>query len=255
MATSEEGSLNIVDITSSQMGKISGINTNVGINTKAMSGRLEYDASGFSGTKVLTETQSHNSQINISGAKAGAMTLEIDDDVKQGFWVRDETSDTDATTFRPTGGSGVVLPKNRWIYVRARTATIDHVGGWTDDSEAGALAFAGNYQVVSGRELKIYKEDGEADAAGGLVQLQGAVESSSGAPVAADTIVTLPVGYRPGYAIGFVCLADPATAALAQPVAIEITTGGAVILRSLLGWTPLANKPIDLSGISFFAEN
>ena len=255
MATSEEGSLNITDITTAQINKVPGFNTNVSKDTKAVAGRLEFDAAGLSGTQVLTETQSTNGQINISGAKAGTMTLEIDDDIKQGFWVRDETSDANATTFRPTGGSGVVLPKDRWIYIRARAATIDHVCGWMDDSEAGALSFAANYQVDAARPLKVRKNGQDPNAVGGMVHLEGAVEETTTNPVAGDTIVTLPQYYRPSHAVGFTACANPGTS-LGNEIVIEIQTSGAIILRSLRGWGgSRINVPIDLSGICFFSGN
>lgn len=255
MATTEEGSLNIVDVTTAQMAKIPNLNTNIGKNTKAIAGLLEYDATGLSGTQTLTETQTNNGHINITGAKSAAITLQIDNDIKQGIWVRDNTSDAGSITFRPTGGTGIKLPRGRWIYVRPMASTMAQVGGWVDFYHAGALSFAANYQVTAGRELTLYKEDGEAAALGGLIKLQGCVEETTTPPAAGDTIVTLPVGYRPGHTVAFVVPAEPGSAANVDTVAIEITTAGAVILRSVLSWTAAVNVPIDLSSVSFFAEN
>lgn len=256
MASTETGELNTNQVTTGQDQKVATINETDASLEKALLGYLNFDAAALSGTQVLTESQSRNALINIVGALGGAMTLELDADLDKEWLVRDQSTGA-AVTLQRTGESGVTLPKNRWVFVKAGVpgVNLEHVGGWQDDTEAGALSFAANYQVVSGRELKLYKEDAEPSEAGGLVLLTGAVEETTTNPVAGDTIVTLPAGYRPLHAVGFVALAEPASAANAQPVAIEVQTSGAVVLRSLLGWTPATNAPIDLSGVSFMAGN
>lgn len=258
MATTEEGDLNIIAVTNSQNNKPQSFNGHVSRLEKAATGMILFDAGGLSGTQVLTEAQSEDNAINIFGSKSSTMTLEVSDLIKQDFMIRDETTDANAVTFQPTGGSGVVLPKNRWIRVRVRTSTVEHMGGWMDESEAAALSFAGNWRVVSGRALTVSKSDGEAGAAGGLVHLQGAVENASGGPPAAgNTIVTLPAGYRPAHTVAFVVVAEAETPANADAILVEITTGGAVIILNLgaAPWTAADLAAIDLSGITFFAGN
>jgi hypothetical protein len=255
MADIEIGELGIVPVTSSQIGKVSSFNGHETSLLKSTAGLLYLDAEGLSGTEVLTETYSKNGHIQIQGALAGDLTVELDASIRQAFWVVD-VSTGGVVTMKPTGGTGIILPKNRWVnYFATQSYFTKNVAGWASAAQAPALSFAANYQVVAARPLKIRKAGASNATAGGRVTLEGCVEETTDAPAAGDTIVTLPALYRPSYAIGAVCLADPATEALAEPVAIEIQTDGTVILRSLLNWTPLVDKPIDLSGISFFVGN
>ena len=256
MATAEEGSLNIVPVTTSQNNKINSFNGQITRIEKAAVGSLKFDAGGMSGTEVLTDAYTQNGLLDIQGALAGDLIIELEPLIQQSFWVRNRTTGGYSLTIQPTGYSGSVMPPERWIlYTAVPTHFAQALIGWQDPANLAALAFAANYQVVSGRALSVYKNGADAGRDGGVIHLEGAVEETTSAPAAGDTIVTLPLHARPVHVVGFVVLADSATAALAEPVAIEIQTSGAVILRSLLNWTPLVNKPIDLSGISFFVGN
>lgn len=257
MADTFEGSLNTSQVTTSQTGKVADFNTTDGQLETALVGRMTLDAAGLSGTRTLTEVESQNSMIDVINSKAGALTITIDTDIEQSYWVRDLTTDGANVIVKVAGGSdNRVLPKNRWTLIRARAAgSIEQLVGWQDSSLAPALVFGTNYQVVSGRELRIYKNGNDPFHAGGRITLEGSVEKIVAVPAAGDTMVTLPADYRPEYTVAFAVTAEPGSAANVDFVAIEITTAGLVILRSLLAWTSAINVPIDLSGVSFFAAN
>jgi hypothetical protein len=220
---------------------------------------MAIDAEGLSGTRTLTEFESRHGILNIDGSKAGGLTVEIDNDIKQSYWLRDLTTDGADVIVKPVGGTDdLVLPGNpegRWTLVRTRAATMEQMAGWQDFTLAPGLVFGGAYQVTSGRALKIYKDGADPVDAAGRVTLEGAVEETTTVPAAGDTIVTLPAGYRPAHTIAFAVLAEPASAPNVDVVIVEITTAGLVILRSLLAWTTAINVPIDLSGVTFFAAN
>ena len=255
MATSEQGDINTAAATTGQNNKLSTLNGNDDALEKATLGILFYDADGQTGTQILTESQSQNNFIRISGALTGALTLETLAAHEKGYWVKDISTGF-TVTLQPTGGAGVVLPKNRWIFHYAEAGLFtQQISGWQDSSEAAALVFAAAYQVDATNPLKIRKNGALPTQAGGMVHLEGAVEETTTPPAAGDTIVTLPAGYRPANPLGFVVLAESASAANCDAVAIEIQTSGAVILRSVLAWTGAVNVPIDLSGISFFVGN
>ena len=255
MATTEDGTLDIVPVTAAQLNKTTSFNGHVTALTKSGVGILAYDADGQTGTQILTQQQSLNGIIQISGALAGALTLELDADITQAYWVHDVSTGYNVTV-RSTGGAGTIMPKNQWVlYYAATDFFTPSMSGWQATAAAPALSFGTGYQVVSGRELTLHKEGENTTIAGGHVALEGAVEDGGDAPAAGDVIVTLPANYRPGHAIGFIVLADPATAALAEPVAIEIQSDGTVVLRSLLNWSPVIDTPTDLSGVSFFVGN
>ncbi len=255
MADVETGNLEFPDITTGQSHKVVGFNGNIANLLKAAVGLLDFDAAGLSSTQVISRSKSRNGAINISGSKAGTMTLELNADIQQNFWVRDSTSDGNQILFGVTGGSTIALPNNRWVFVRATAAGVVYVGGWQASTEAPALSFAANYQVVAARPLKLRKEGQDPDTVGGLVRLEGAVEETTTNPVAGDTIVTLPALYRPTHAIGATACANPGTS-LGNEIVVEIQTSGAIILRALRGWSGTrTNVPIDLSGICFFSGN
>ncbi len=256
MATSEEGELHIVAVTAAQNNKTASFNGHETILTKANAGLLLWDGTGLSGTRILTEAYTQNGFLELSGALGGAVTLELSEFLQKGFWIHDVSTGY-SVTIQPTGGAGSVVPKNRWVFYYAATGLFTKaVAGWQDPSEAPALSFAAAYQVVSGRELKLYKEGESAAVAGGRVTLEGAVEETTTPPAEGNTIVTLPANYRPAHSIGAVAIIDPATNGLAVTAQVEITTAGAVILRNIDLWaTPAIDIPIDLSGISFFVGN
>ena len=256
MATSEVGTLAIVPVTTAQISKINSFNGHETTLTKSTTGMLVWDAAGLTGTQVLTQEYSKNGTIKITGALAGAVTMEIDNDIKQNYWFLD-SSTAYAVSVQPVGGGAlVVLPKNRWIQLRATTTVLNNsLSGWQDSSMAGALSFAAAYQVDAARPLKVRKNGQQASAVGGMVHLEGAVEETTTNPVVGDTIVTLPQYYRPTHPIGRIICANPGTT-LANHVSVEIQTSGAIIIRNLHGWGgSRINVPIDLSGITFFSGN
>lgn len=255
MATTEDGDLGIIPVTTSQTGKVNSFNGHVSALNKSGVGMLNLDLDGLGGSQTLTESYTQNGIIVISGALISAVTLNLDADITQPYWIHDVSTGYDITV-QSTGGAGVLMPKKRWVqYYAAPSFFTVLMSGWQASAQSPAMTYAAAYQVVAARPLKLRKEGENTTIAGGRVTLEGAVEETTTPPAAGDTIVTLPANYRPSHAVGFVVLADPVTAGTAQPVAIEIQTSGAVILRSLLGWTPLVNKPIDLSGVSFFVGN
>jgi hypothetical protein len=210
----------------------------------------------LSGTRTLTEVESRRKEIEVRLSKAGALTVDIDNGIKQSYWLRDMTDDAANVIFKPVGGTDdLVMPGHRWNLVRTRAATMEQLWGWQDSSLAPALVFAADYQVTSGRPLKIYKDGTDPADDGGRIHLEGAVEEGTTVPAAGDTIVTLPAGYRPEHTIAFAVLAEPASTTNVDVVIVEITAAGLVILRSLLLWTTAIDVPIDLSGIEFFAAN
>lgn len=256
MADAFEGTLNIRSTSVSQFNKARSLNTADFKLREAMTGRMFVDAVDLSGTRTLTEDESRRKILDARNAKAGALTLEIDNDIKQGYWLRDLTTDGADVIFKTVGGSDdLVLPNSRWNLVRTRAATMEQMWGWQDSSLAPALVFAAAYQVTLGRALRIYKDGADPTDAGGRVTLEGSVEETVTVPAAGDTIATLPAGYRPAHTIAFTVLAEPASAANVDVVIVEILTTGAVVLRSLLLWTAAIDVPIDLSGIEFFAAN
>ena len=255
MADALFGDLNYTVATGGGVNKLHWLTTADDRISTAVDGLVEVDLASLSGTQVLTEVKSAYHSLDLTGSKSGTVTLEVDADIQKPMWIRDSTTDGNAVTFQPTGGAGIVLPVDRWIKVRVRAATVEHVAGWMDETEAGALSFAAAYQVVSGRALVLYKDGSEPAVAGGMVHLEGAVEETTSAPIVGDTIVTLPAGYRPKFTVAFIVVAEAETAANADPIAIEITTGGAVIILNLLTWAAATNAAIDLSGISFMAGN
>ncbi|KKK70501.1 hypothetical protein LCGC14_2923340, partial [marine sediment metagenome] len=220
-------------------------------------GTLRFDAVGLTGTTVLTEPQSRNSTISIFGATTGDLIVEVDADIEQNFWVRDATTNGDDISFRQTGGTLILLPKNRWVLVRTReSGNTDLIAGWAHKDTTPALSFAGTWRVVSGRPLEIRKSDANPATAGGFVHLTGAVEQASGGPPAAgNTMVTLPANYRPEYTVAFCVVAEAETAANADMIMIEINTAGAVIILNVGVWTAADLAAIDLTGISFFVAN
>lgn len=256
MADSFEGDLNTSPVTTSQSTKVSFFNQTDDALEQSTTGRMIIDAAGLSGTKTLTGVESRRGEIDVQNSKAGALTIEIDSDIQQSFWIRDITTDgADVIIKTVGGGNSRVLPKARWTLIRARLSNIEQMAGWQDSSIAPALSFGAAYQVVSGRALRIYKNGADISNGAGRITLEGAVEETTTDPAAGDTIVTLPAGYRPAHTIAFTATAEAGSAANVDFVAIEITTAGLVILRSLLAWTTAINVPIDLSGISFFAAN
>ena len=258
MADSFEGSLDIIPVTTSGSAKIGTFNSTNTSLEKATTGRMFLDAAGLSGTRVLTQDESKNGIIDVRNAKAGALTITIDADIQQSHWVRDLTTDGADVIIKIAGGSdNRVLPFGRWTLIRSRTTTIDQMAGWQDSSLAPALVYGANYGGATGRVLRIYKNGADMVHKAGRITLEGAVHETTTDPAAGDTIVTLPVGYRPAHTIAFAVTAEANSAANVDFVAIEITTAGLVILRSLLAWTstPRINVPIDLSGVSFFAAN
>ena len=256
MADSFEGTLDVSSVTSSQSNKVASFNAIDLAIERAAAGRMLVDAAGLSGTKTLTSIESRRGEIDVINAPTAALTIEIDDNVKQTWWVRDSTTGGFDIIIKSVGGTDDrVLPKLRWTLIRTRTTTIDQMAGWQDSSLAPALSFGAAYQVVAARPLRIYKNGADMSHAGGRVTMEGAVEETTTVPAAGDTIVTLPAGYRPVHTIAFAVTAEAGSAANVDFVAIEITTAGLVILRSLLAWTTAINVPIDLSGVSFFAAN
>ncbi len=256
MADSFEGDLDLSPVTSSQSNKVATFNASDLAIEHAAVGRMVLDAGGLTGTKTLTSVESRRGEVDVTGSKSGALTIQFDDNIKQAWWVRDSTTDGANVIFKSVGGGdNRVLPKLRWTLIRTRTTTIDQMAGWQDSSLAPALSFGAAYQVVSGRALKIYKNGADMADAAGRVTMEGAVEETTTIPAAGDTIVTLPADYRPAHTIAFAVTAEAGSAANVDFVAIEITTAGLVILRSVLAWTAAINVPIDLSGISFFAAN
>ncbi len=258
MATSVEGDVNTITLTTSQDAKVATINQTDGKIENAVVGRIAFDLASLSGTQILTESQSENGIINVFGASSGNVTLEVNATMEKNYWIRDSTTGGNTVTFQPTGGSGILLPKTRWILVRVRSAGgVDHMVGWPDDTEAAALSFGAAYQVVSGRPLTIYKSGAEEGLAGGMVHLEGAVEETTTDPVAGDTIVTLPATYRPVHTVAFAVVAEAETPANSDVIMVEITTGGAVIILNLGTWGPatITNAAIDLSGINFLVGN
>lgn len=256
MADAFEGTLNIRKTTTSQLSKTRSLNTTHFKLTEGAIGRMFIDAVGLSGTRTLTEIESRHAILDAHNAKSGVLTVEIDNGIKQTYWLRDITTDGAAVIFKPVGGTdALVLPFARWTLVRTRAATMEQMAGWQDSSNAPALVFAAAYQVDAARPLKIYKADADPVDKAGRITLEGSVEETTTVPAAGDTIVTLPVGYRPDHTIAFAVLAEPGSATNVDVVVVEITTAGFVILRSLLLWTSAINVPIDLSGISFFAAN
>ena len=256
MADSFEGSLNLTPATTSQGNKVATFNSTDLAHEHATTGRMLIDAGGISGTKTLLGAESRRGELDVTGSKSGALTIQINDSIKQTWWVRDSTTDGADVIIKSVGGSdNRVLPKLRWTLIRTRTTTIDQMAGWQDSSLAPALVFGADYGATSGRALLIYKSGADMSHAGGRVTLEGSVEEGTTVPAAGDTIVTLPANYRPAHTIAFAATAEAGSAANVDFVAIEITTAGLVILRSLLAWTSAINVPIDLSGISFFAAN
>lgn len=254
MADTFEGTLNVRKTTASQSNKTLSLNTADFKLREAITGRMFIDAASASGTRTLKEWESRRKILDVQNSKAGALTLEIDNDIKQAYWLRDITTDGADVIFKTVGGSDdLVLPFGQWTLVRTRAATMEQMAGWQDSSLAPALVFAADYQVTSGRALKLYKAGADPVDPGGRITLEGAVEETTTVPAAGDTIVTLPVGYRPAHTIAFAVLAEPASATNVDVVIVEITTAGLVILRSLLLWSTAIDVPIDLSGIEFFA--
>jgi len=78
----------------------------------------------------------------------------------------------------------------------------------------------------------------------GLVRLRGLLARSGGAPVAGETIVTLPEGYRPIRKELF-SVTDTAT----THVRVDVTADGAVVW---VGGSP--NPGVSLSGIAFATD-
>ncbi len=256
MADAFEGGLNIRATTVSQHNKARSLNTADFKVEESATGRMFIDGEGLSGTRTLTEDESRREILDARNTTAGDLTIEIDDLIKQAYWLRDLTDNGDDIVYKTVGGSDdLVVPLNRWTRVRTRAATMEQMAGWQHFSLAPALVFGADYQVTSGRPLRIYKDGADPGDAGGRIHLEGAVEETMTDPAAGDTIVTLPAGYRPAHTIAFAVLAEPASAANVDVVVVEITTAGLVILRSLLLWTTAQDVPIDLSGIEFFAAN
>ena len=255
MADTFEGTLKVRKTTTSQFSKEVSLNTADFKAAESMTGRMTVDLEGLSGTRTLTENESRRKILDALNTKAGGLTIEIDNDIKQAYWLRDLTDDGADVIYKSVGGSDdLVIPRARWTLVRTRAATMEQMAGWQDASLAPALVFGTSYLATSGRALKIYKTGADPADAGGRITLEGSVERTI-VPVVGDTMVTLPAGYRPAHTIAFAVLAEPASATNVDVVVVEITTVGLVILRSLLLWTTAINVPIDLSGISFFAAN
>ena len=257
MADAFEGSLNVRATSQSQHNKVRSLNTADFKLKESIEGRMFVDLASVSGTKTLTEGESRRQILDFHNTKAGGTTIEIDNDIKQSYWLRDITDDAARVMVKPVGGVGdlTLADTPRWLLTRMRATALEQIWGWQDSLLAGALVFGADYGVTTGRALKIYKDGGDPTDAGGRVTLEGAVEEGTTVPAAGDTIVTLPVGYRPAHTIAFAVLAEPASAANTDVVVVEITSAGLVILRSLLLWTTAINVPIDLSGIEFFAAN
>ncbi len=256
MADSFEGSLNLTPATSSQGNKVATFNGTDLAHEQSTTGRMIVDAAGLSGTKTLLGEEARRGEIDVINAPTAALTILINDSIKQSWWVRDSTTGGFAIIIKSVGGSdNRVLPKLRWTLIRARTTTIDQMMGWQDASLAPALVYGANYAGATGRVLNIYKNGADMSHKGGMVTLEGAVHETTTNPAAGDTIVTLPANYRPGSTRAFAVTAEADSAANVDFVAIEITTAGLVILRSLLAWTPATSVPIDLSGVSFLAVN
>ena len=257
MATSEIGTLKIIPVTTSQTGKVNSFNGHIEGLEKSSAGLLLVDCAGLSGTEVLTETFSKNGVIDTSGALAGDLIVEIDAEIQQMFWFRDRTTGG-VITIQPTGGIGVVIPKDRWVlYYMVDGSLTTAMAGWQDSSMAPAISYVSNYQEDASRPLKIRKNGGAHSTPAGLVHLEGAVERLVSIPAQGDTICTLPAAYRPAHRIGAIVIAAPETAGAsgATSIAVEIETNGNIVIRNLMGWTPLIATPIDLSGITFFAGN
>jgi len=255
MADAFEGTLNVRKTTTSQSNKTLSLNTADFKVAESTTGRSFVDVAGLSGIRTLSEFVSRHTYLNIGNAKAGALTVEIDSDIKKRCWIRNTTSDGAALSIGPTGGFSAQLPSFRWVLNRIRAATVEQMAGWQDSTLAPALVFGAAYQVTAAQALRIYKDGADPVDKAGQVTLEGSVEETTTVPAAGDTLVTLPVGYRPAHTIAFAVLAEPGSAANVDVVVVEITTAGLVILRSLLLWTAAINVPIDLSGISFFAAN
>jgi len=256
MADSFEGDLDFSPVTTSQSTKVAFFNAADDALEQSTAGRLVLDAAGLSGIRTLTGVEARRGEIDVINSKAGALTIEIDDNIKQAWWVRDLTTDGANVIIKSVGGTdNLVLPKGRWTLIRTRTTTIEQIAGWQDSSLAPALSFGTNYAGATGRVLKIYKAGTDPAKTAGRVTLEGAIHKTTVVPAAGDTMVTLPAGYRPIHTIAFAVTAEANSAANADFVAIEITTAGLVILRSLLAWTAALSVPIDLSNVSFFAAN
>jgi hypothetical protein len=68
----------------------------------------------------------------------------------------------------------------------------------------------------------------------GVVYLHGAAVPAGGIPTPPNTIVTLPVGFRPASARRFLCAKGGGTAYDGDPVAIEVLTTGVVRVMSVI---------------------
>ena len=149
MADSFQGDLNYSPITTSQTQKIPNFNVADDSNEFSSAGRMIIDAAGLSGTKTLTGTEARRGEMDVTGSKAGALTIEIDDNIKQAWWVRDMTTDGADVIFKSVGGTDDrVLPKKRWTLIRARVTTIDQMAGWQDSSLAPALSFGRGSPII-----------------------------------------------------------------------------------------------------------
>lgn len=257
MATiTEQGAAGVTTVTTGQSTKVPALNTNDAILNDHAITLLDVvftsDASPF----VLSEVQSRSGILDFSGTTAGAMIVELDVDIQKTWLVRDRSTAGNTLTLRPTGFSGVVIPKNEWVVVRVHGSGANVVEVLGFNAATVVSSFGTNYSAASGRLApQVRKLNAEDGSAAGFVSLEGSVEKASVIPANGDTILTVPANYRPAQAMAWLGVADPTTNGTAQPVVLELSTGGVLTLRNLFGWAAATGVAIDLVGVSYFAGN
>lgn len=153
--------------------------------------------------RALTEAESAIGTFDFTGVLTADRTITIDDDYKHGWWVRDRTTGGNIT-LKPTSSNGQILPKGVWVWAFAHLTHLNHVLGLHHYDNAGSISYGTNWGATSGRTPRLWKYDATQTRTGGLVRLEGAVEKSTADPAINDTILTLPVYYRPAETMAFV---------------------------------------------------
>ncbi|KKL59709.1 hypothetical protein LCGC14_2212590, partial [marine sediment metagenome] len=122
MADAFEGSLNVRATSQSQHNKVRSLNTADFKLKESIEGRMFVDLAGLSGTETLTEAGSRRQSINFINTKGGGTTIEIDNDIKQSYWLRDFTDDAARVDLKPVGGTGTLTLADhpRWLLARMR---------------------------------------------------------------------------------------------------------------------------------------
>lgn len=248
-----------INVSSASAQKVAGLNTSTARNQAGMVNLGEVDVAGDSGTETPSEAQTRVGGYEFFGALAGDLNFDLDTDIEKWWWFHDISTGGDITVRRSGGSAGVVLPKNEWVCIQMHDSEdpqlVLGLQAAITTATTPSITLGTNIGNVSGRKpLQARKLNSEGANAGGLVVVEGSIENTDVAGMSdGDALATLPAGWRPSHAMGFIVVHDPETNTNAGWAVIEVSTGGVITLRASDAAIP-QNETLDLN-FQFTAGN